>query len=205
MLVIMALLLGSYLTGSISFALIIGKTFKGVDIRNHGSGNLGATNAIRVLGPVLGLSVLILDALKGFLCVFVVDFFIGDIYLAIACGIAAVFGHCFPIYLKFRGGKGVATGTGVLIALLPWVFLYAFIVWLIVLLITRYVSLASLICALFVTFFVYFSPDVPNLYLWAVVPGTCFIFFRHRKNIQRIINGTEAKASWFKKKEVKTS
>ena len=198
---IFVLLSGSYLFGSISFALLLGKLFRDIDIRDYGSGNLGATNAIRVLGVKIGVPVLLLDALKGYLCVYIAFMFTGNTYIAIACGIVAVIGHCFPFYLRFSGGKGVATGTGVLIALLPEVFLYALGVWLVMLGLTRYVSLASLICALFVTIFVFLSPHVSNLYLWAVIPGTCFIFFRHRKNIRRIIDGTEAKIRLTRRKE----
>ena len=199
-----AVLLASYLLGAIPFTLLAGK-LKGIDIREHGSGNLGATNAIRVLGKPVGLTVFVLDFLKGFLPVMVVRFLpaawfsvsISEL-LAFSCGAAAVVGHIFPVYLKFRGGKGVAATAGMLLAVRWDAALIACGVFFPVRRLTGYVSLSSI--ALAVTFpsalFLLHPSRALSDYKWVLI-GSCLlallIIYRHKGNIGRILKGEEPK------------
>ncbi|MCA9001327.1 MAG: glycerol-3-phosphate 1-O-acyltransferase PlsY, partial [Planctomycetes bacterium] len=138
----------AYLLGAIPFGLVMAKAIKGIDIRQIGSGNIGATNAMRALGKPLGLVAFLLDWGKGYLAVFLFAGLTGleDMLLAkTLCGALAVIGHCFPIYLGFKGGKGVATASGSIIAIDPWVFLAGGVIWLAALFTSRYVSVASIL------------------------------------------------------------
>ena len=196
----------SYLIGSIPSAVWIGKMFKGIDLRDYGSGNAGATNSFRVLGWKLAIPVLILDVLKGLLAVslyslFDLSFFDENL-IKIILGLLAVFGHIYPIFAGFRGGKGVATLLGVLIAIEPQSTGLAAIVFIIVFLITHIISISSLISALFLPFIFYFvSGD-----RFSLLNFVFFIFiallliYTHRKNIKRIFEGKESKI-YFKKKD----
>jgi glycerol-3-phosphate acyltransferase PlsY len=155
------LLLLAYLIGAIPFSVIAGKVLKGIDVREYGSGNAGATNTFRVLGKKAGIPVLLLDVFKGFLAVDLVWFTSyvpsTEIYinLQLAFGIAAVLGHVFPIYAGFRGGKGVATLLGFMIGVFPEAALISIIVFVITLLFSKYVSLSSIFAGLFFPFGVY--------------------------------------------------
>lgn len=202
MALILSLLL-SYLVGSLPTAYIAGRMFKGIDIRKHGSGNVGATNAFRVLGPGIGVAVLLLDALKGVVCVVsIADYFIrqaipvNGLFLRILLGITAVLGHSLTIFLKFKGGKGMATTLGVLIGLslkfpvLKIILLSEIIIWLAVFLISRIVSLASLIsAACFPVFFIVFRQP-PALILMSIALASILIF-RHKSNILRLLRNQE--------------
>ncbi len=197
------LAVASYLAGSIPFGLIIGKTVKGIDLRDHGSGNIGATNAGRVLGKKWGLICLVLDALKGLLPValFPLLFFAADdpwiTHAAVLAGIATIVGHMFPCWLGFRGGKGVATSLGVLLMLSPWGLLVAAAAFFLSLLCWRIVSLSSLIAATAYGGFELcrLSPSPFAETTWSqglfaiLVP--LLIVVQHRSNIRRLLKGDE--------------
>jgi glycerol-3-phosphate acyltransferase PlsY len=188
----------AYLVGSIPFAYIIAAS-RGVDIRKVGSGNVGATNVFRTVSKPLGILTFILDALKGWLPVTLAPVIFRlitctdgpELYLKVMCGVTAVLGHTYPVYLSFRGGKGVATGAGTLLGIAPYTLIIGLCVWIITFLCSRYVALASIMSALSVvvsSWILYrqniFLPVV--LSLLAVV-----IIWRHRSNIKRLMNGTE--------------
>ncbi len=181
-------IVAAYLLGSIPFGYLAGLT-RGIDIRTVGSRNVGATNVFRTLGRPVGIAVMALDIGKGVVAVVIARLITDDPWPLIAAG-AAVAGHVFPVWLRFRGGKGVAVGCGVAIGLVPWVVLALVPVWIIVIAITRYVSLGSIICA------AAFTPTV-----WAFGYSTATIIFaglisaavlwRHRANMGRLIRGEE--------------
>jgi len=194
----------SYLLGSIPFGIIVSKLWKGIDIREHGSKNPGATNVYRVLGPVPALIVLILDIGKGLVAtLWVSRISIGQpilnpVSLMILAGIAVILGHTFPIFAGFKGGKGVATGLGVLISLAPFETVLALLLFLIIVGITRYVSLGSLSSASFILLALafekyYLHKPISLELLITVMVLTFFIFYTHRSNIKRLLNGTENK------------
>lgn len=194
-----------YLIGSIPSGLIIGKLFKNVDIRNYGSGNLGGTNAIRVLGKPLGILVAFMDLMKGGVCILLAKYSFETHIPEIIYGIAAVIGHVFPIFANFRGGKAVATSGGVILFTSPPIFAIGLITFLIVLAITRYVSVASTAVAFMIltsTIIAYiyqkepfFQPfNVNNLYfVITIVVLFTFVIWRHIPNYKRLIKGTENK------------
>lgn len=198
--IIIGLLL-SYLLGSIPASVWVGKVFYKIDIREHGSGNAGATNTVRILGYKAGIPVMIFDIAKGWFPVFAVSHLLkwefplsSMAYIQIAFGIAAVIGHVFPIYIGFRGGKGVGTFAGVAVGLFPYAFLSSLAVFIIVVYITRYVSLGSIAAAIAFPIFlilVFENYSVPLIGLG--VFASVFIIFTHRKNIQKLLNGTENK------------
>ncbi len=188
------LFLMSYLLGAIPTAFIVGKMAKGIDIRQHGSGNIGTTNAFRVLGIKPALMVLVVDIIKGFLGVKLGFLLIGTEWAAIFGGISAVAGHNWPIYLRFKGGKGVATACGVIIALAPKVILLLILIWVVIIWITKYVSLASVIAAFSAPIaFLLFKQPVPYVIFSFIVAA--FVIYRHRTNIQRLLKGQEAKVT----------
>ena len=189
----------AYLIGSIPNAVWIGKLFYGIDVRNEGSKNAGATNVIRVLGLKPGLCVLVLDLLKGVIPLAVFSFFIkGDWYgyylLEIGIAVATVLGHVFPIFAGFRGGKGVATLVGVLIMLFPQVFLIVMGIFFGVLFLFRYVSLSSICAATSLPLlqFAFFGFDKLPLLIFAVVIAV-FVPLTHIKNIRRLLRKEEPK------------
>lgn len=193
-------LLASYLLGAVPFGWLLVRLLKGVDLRTVGSGNIGSTNAMRVLGKPLGILAFLLDFGKGWLPVAVLaDALTGGtatMGLRVLCGAAAVAGHVWPIYLRFRGGKAVATGFGGVVAIDPLIFVGGGIVWLLVLVTTRYVSLASICMGL--TFPILSGWRSGERYGWEVVLGTAalavLILWRHRPNIGRLLAGTELRA-----------
>jgi acyl phosphate:glycerol-3-phosphate acyltransferase len=194
----------AYLLGSISFSVWIGRIFYGVDVREQGSGNAGATNTIRVLGIKAGIIVLLLDAAKAWAPVQLAPVFANGFLEAnplvnyrIFLGALAVLGHVFPLYTGFRGGKGVASLVGVIIALFPYAFLVILGWFLIVFLITRYVSLASVTSAILFPFLVIFifHESSPSLILLSVFIAV-FVPFTHKKNIRRLLKGEELKMSF---------
>ena len=197
----------AYLLGSIPTSYLIGKIFFKIDIRNYGSGNVGATNALRVLGVKTGLIFLLFDIFKGFIVVQLSKVMLlkyverVDIFL-VFIGMAAILGHIFTVFLKFKGGKGVATSTGVFLALIPIPFIFALSVFLLVVIISKYVSLGSLAAAtvLFVSELIVNIPKFQELeYLVLTAIVVIFIFIKHKANIRRLINGNENKLN-FKKK-----
>jgi acyl-phosphate glycerol 3-phosphate acyltransferase len=194
--------LAAYLIGAIPFGYLIARC-RGVDILRQGSGNIGATNVGRVLGPLFGVLVFILDFAKGALPVTAASWIAGQFgsglpedSLQVAAGLAAFLGHLFPLYLRFRGGKGVATGAGVVVVLLPVPAAGALLAWVAVLCLTRYVSLASLaavsvLCALRLALTTEpFAPDQRSLTLFCFVAAG-LVFVRHRANISRLLRGNE--------------
>lgn len=194
------LILAGYLIGSIPFGFLIARA-RGVDILHQGSGNIGATNVTRVLGPRLGLLVFLLDFTKGALPVLAARFLdaTGDA-LAVCAGVAAFVGHMFPLFLHFRGGKGVATGAGVLAVLLPLPLLGSLYLWLVVLLATRYVSLASVTAAAFlVAERLAFSPEPLGSHHWVVtlfcILAALLVAVRHQANLRRLWLGNENQLS----------
>ncbi|MBE3034960.1 MAG: glycerol-3-phosphate 1-O-acyltransferase PlsY [Actinobacteria bacterium] len=185
-----AALLLAYLAGSIPFGLVVGKVFYHVDVREHGSGNVGTTNVFRVLGKKAGVAVLVGDMLKGFVPALIAAHFFVNPWFAIFIAGAPVVGHMYSVFLKGSGGKGVATGAGVVLALVPLAFGILIAVWVLSILITRYVSLASLVAALLVPVLV-FAFGYPLPYEIAAVLVTVVIFWAHRGNIRRLIAGNE--------------
>lgn len=193
-LIIISLLL-AYILGSIPSGLIIGKTFYKIDIREHGSKNLGATNTFRTLGFKPGLTVTLMDILKGTLATLLPGFLGADIHPLIV-GVVAVIGHMFPLFANFKGGKAVATSAGVVLAYEPSLFVLAILFFFISLYISKYVSLSSMIAALTSLLYclIFQFNDWPLSTVILIL--TIFIFYRHRANIKRIIGKTEPKIKW---------
>lgn len=186
----MILILLSYCIGSIPVGLIIGQLFFRKDIRKEGSGNLGGTNAVRVLGKKFGLLVGILDVGKGVLATSLPLLLHSHVPYVIIGAFAAI-GHCYPLFAKFKGGKAVATTAGIVLVVNPIMFIAAFFVMLISLKSTRIVSISSVITSLFV---VGYSIALGNQVVWYVMLFLCIlIIYRHRMNFYRIIKGTEPK------------
>jgi glycerol-3-phosphate acyltransferase PlsY len=183
------LLLLAYVAGSIPFGLVVGKVFYGVDVREHGSGNVGTTNVFRVLGKKAGMAVMISDILKGYVPAAIAAA-VFDPWFAIFIAAAPVLGHIYSIFLKGRGGKGIATGAGVVLALVPVAFAIIFATWLILIVTTRYVSVASLVAALLVPVLtVAFGEPLP--YEIAGVLVAILVWWAHRDNIRRLLAGQE--------------
>ena len=191
----------SYLLGSIPFALIIGKLGYRVDVREHGSGNLGTTNTFRVLGKKAGILVLLGDMGKGLIAALLPLLFGSEMSLLLA-GIPAVIGHSYPIFAKFKGGKSVATSGGVLLAAFPWFFVVVVGTFIITLLISRMVSLSSMAAAVvgLITATTYSLLTKDWLPLIVIVPLALFIIIKHRTNWQRIRAGEEPKVPLFQNK-----
>ena len=198
----------AYLMGSVSSAVWLGRWMKGVDVRNLGSGNAGFANVMRNLGPQVGIPVLLIDTLKGYFAVQLAYLIPGiengtEIFYfwQILFGMGALVGHLFPIFSGFRGGKGVATGLGIVIALFPLGAVLSFAVFLIALLISQYMSLGSLLAGISFPLFVMFLEPTDNIPLivfsWLVA---VLLIITHQKNIDRMLKGQEHRASIFKKK-----
>lgn len=180
----------SYFVGSIPFGYLLCKIFKGIDIRKFGSGNIGATNVYRVCGGKLGFSVLILDILKGFIPVFIGKVFHLSNSFILTGGILSILGHSFSIFLKGKGGKGVSTSFGVIIGLLPFPALISFLLWIIIVFSTRYVSLGSIIGAFSLPVFTFILIEDKFLFYVSIFIFI-FIFYTHRENIKRLLNKKE--------------
>ncbi|MCB5265018.1 MAG: glycerol-3-phosphate 1-O-acyltransferase PlsY [Candidatus Cloacimonetes bacterium] len=194
----------AYLLGSIPVGWIVARLFYKKDIRTEGSGNIGATNALRIFGTTVGVTVLVLDMLKGVIAVLLAGhFFTASHPLVPICGLLAILGHVFPIWLKFKGGKGVATAGGVFLALAPLSLLFALISFVLVVARTRYVSLGSIVGAcvfgLSIVIFQILGQEINWALLALAVIVVLMIIIKHRQNIQRLWQGQENKIS-FKKK-----
>ncbi len=203
---IVLIIIGAYLLGSIPTSVWLGKALKGIDLREHGSGNAGASNAFRVLGKPIGTAVLILDMLKGFLAVNLIllqhEIDPGSeawMLLKIGLGLMAVLGHIFPVFAGFRGGKGVATIAGVALALNPFAALAAMAVYLLVFLLTRISALGSLIAVLSypVWIILVFKSEYLSIRIFSLAV-VVLILITHRSNILRLVRGEEK--SLFRKK-----
>jgi glycerol-3-phosphate acyltransferase PlsY len=183
----------SYLLGSISFSYLFARMLKGIDIREHGSGNAGATNTLRVLGKGPAVIVLLLDVAKGAAAVGVGYWFTHDPTIMMICGMSAVVGHNWPIFLKFRGGKGIATTIGVMAILVFYAALFAGIVAILSIVISRYVSLGSLIFTAGLPVSIFVLGSYPPSYFWLSLVFAVFAFWRHKDNIVRLVKGQERK------------
>jgi acyl phosphate:glycerol-3-phosphate acyltransferase len=211
----------SYLVGSIPTSIIISKMVKGIDIRNYGSGNAGGTNVFRVMGWKYGILTIILDALKGAIAViFIARLHYGNMpfqnetpfddftLVQIIAGIATVLGHVWTVFAGFRGGKGIATALGFLLTLITIDMLFALIIFFVVVIITKYISLGSILASISVPLILIirenvFGVNIPgyNIILPFTVGIVCLIIFTHRKNVKRLIEGTEHQVNLFKKKK----
>ncbi|NMB00508.1 MAG: glycerol-3-phosphate 1-O-acyltransferase PlsY [Firmicutes bacterium] len=186
-LIIMAI---SYLLGSIPFGLLVGKWWAKVDVRKHGSGNIGMTNVLRTAGYIPALLTLIGDAGKGVAAVLLARQFLHDPVLELLAGTLAMVGHNWPVFLRFQGGKGVATVAGVLLAFHPWAAAVLLVIWLAVLLVSRYISLASIVVAVSLPFvLLLFNVGWFEIGLGTIV--AVVTIYRHRSNIERLRQGTE--------------
>jgi len=192
-------LAGGYLIGSIPASFLIAKAF-GVDIRTIGSGNVGATNVLRALGPKAGIPAVLCDAGKGVAAVLLARWLLpgggplGPVVFPLLCGFTAVLGHSFTFWLRFKGGKGVATGAGMFAALAPVPLAGSLAVFALVVALTRYVSLASMTAALALNVFIaLWMPESRVALMSVALPLALFVCFRHRDNIRRLRAGTESK------------
>lgn len=197
------LMILAYILGSVPNALWIGKVFKGIDIREHGSRNTGSTNAARVFGAKLGILTLILDVSKGLVPTLMAillkaDFFENLTKISnldyVLVGICAILGHVFSIFMNFKGGKAVATTLGVFLILVPKAILFAAIVFFVVFAVSRYVSLSSVLAAISLPIFIYFLYQ-QTIYVILGILIAILIAVKHRSNIERLKNGTESKFS----------
>jgi len=186
------LIIASYFIGAIPTGVVLARAFSGKDIRQEGSGNIGATNVTRVLGKKLGALTLVGDLLKGFLPVWVGSYLVSSLNVVCLMGCAAFLGHLFPVYLKFKGGKGVATALGVFLYFAPLVILIEVVVFIAVVGIWKYVSLGSLIAAASMPL-VLVIIDSPKPVVLLSMAFALLIFIKHKANIQRLLNGTENK------------
>lgn len=205
-LIIAGLLLVAYLIGSISTAVWLGKAYYGIDIRQHGSGNSGATNTFRVLGKKPGSAVMLIDIFKGWAATSLAGLLVmfevinpdNLVYFQLIMGGFAVVGHIFPVYERFKGGKGVATLLGMMLAIEPTVALLCMLIFVVVLLTSRYVSLGSMIAALAFPMILLllprFHPENPVLIIFGFLIFAVVVL-THRKNINRLIAGEESKAN----------
>lgn len=204
----MLLILAAYLLGSIPSSVWIGRSFYGTDVRDHGSGNAGFTNTVRVLGWKAGLPVFLIDVLKGYLAVNLVrfsgEFIPGSLFIInfqLILGAAAVLGHIFPIYVGFKGGKGVATLLGLLLAIQPHVTLICLGIFVLAFLTTRYVSLSSMIAGIAfpVLNVVVFHTTATSLIIFSMIVSI-LLLLTHQKNIERLIKREESRATIIKKR-----
>ncbi len=199
----------AYLIGSVSPSIIAGKILKGIDVRDFGSGNAGSTNTFRVLGKKPGIVVLILDILKGFLAANLYIFFAVPAYMrpsifAILCGVAAVAGHIWPVFFSFRGGKGVNTLAGVLLAVIPLEVALATVAFLAIFIPTGYVSLSVMLASLSLPFIALmrqyiFHETVPIEILIISYAVPLLMVYTHRTNIKRLLKGEESRSKLFRK------
>lgn len=186
------LIIASYLLGSIPNALWIGKVFKKLDVREYGSGNVGATNASRILGKKLGLMTLILDILKGFIPVLIARYLNFSEINIILVALATVLGHSYSVYLKFRGGKAVATTIGIVLAIMPKTLIFLFFIFILIMLFTGYVSMASMFSAISLPFLAYLLYNNKYNILLSIILAI-LIVYRHKSNIINLINKKEDK------------
>lgn len=184
-------IISSYLLGSIPFGYLLVRTMRGEDVRRSGSGNIGATNVSRT-SPTLGLMTLVLDALKGSSAVLLVHYlYPANLILPSCAALFAILGHMFPVWLKFRGGKGVATGTGSFLVIAPKAVLAIIGIFLAVVLIFRYVSLGSIVAVILFPLLLWVFYSAPGLRIFIAIIASALIVAKHSQNIGRLIAGTE--------------
>ncbi len=204
--------ISAYLLGSIPTSVWVGRLFYGIDIREHGSGNAGATNTFRVLGKRAGIPVLLFDVFKGWAAVNIIKFvpdYIPEsnayINLQILLGMIAVVGHIFPIYAQFRGGKGVATLLGAILAIHPYAALISLSIFVVILLVSQYVSLSSIIGGITFPIVVIgiYQTKTLSLILFSCIIAVLLVL-THQKNIKRLLHNKESKVKFFKRKKRNT-
>jgi acyl phosphate:glycerol-3-phosphate acyltransferase len=181
-----------YLIGSIPVGFLISRMAGGVDIRSQGSGTIGATNVLRTMGPAPAIATLLGDILKGYLAVRVAEVFGPQPGWGAVGAVLAIVGNCWPIFLRFKGGKGVATGLGAFLALAPKAILPAFVVWLALAVAFRYVSLASIVSCVVMALSVWLF-GYPHVYVAAAACAAVLIVWRHHANVKRLLSGTESR------------
>jgi len=185
-------IVGAYLVGSVSFGILISRLFGLDDPRTVGSGNPGATNVLRSGKKLAAFLTLLGDALKGWLPVWLAMQNNMLMWVVSSVGVAVFLGHLYPIYFKFKGGKGVATALGVMLAISPFLALAAFVTWIVVFATSRYASLASIVAALFVPLHAYYYLRPYKNYFFMLLVLCVLLIWRHRTNIQKLLNGTES-------------
>ena len=193
------LVLAAYLLGSLPTALLLVRLMTGEDIRTKGSGNIGGTNALRAAGWKAGVAVTLIDIGKGALAVFLMQRFNPESGWVAAAMLAVVIGHCYPVWLKFRGGKGVAAGFGAFVVLAPLSALAALVVWFLVLMISRWVALASMVASAVFPLALKLIDKPDMVTLISVSAAAVLIIFRHSSNIRNMLSGEEVKVgddSW---------
>ena len=181
-----------HVCGSVPSGLWLVQAFHGLDIRNYGSKNIGTTNVFRIVGPKTAVLVLIADAFKGILAVGIMSYFFHNPLLDVITALGALLGHNYSLFLGFKGGKGVATALGLLIFMMPKVALASFGIWLVCVLLTRYVSLGSIMAAIFTPPLAWYL-GYPSAYVIFSVVAAFFVVLRHKENIHRLLTGTESK------------
>ncbi len=204
--------IGAYLLGSIPTAVWVGKVFFGIDVREHGSGNAGATNTLRTLGKTAGFSVLFIDFLKGFAAASLVrldETLLPDsaqlLNMQMLFGALAVLGHVYPVFAGFKGGKGIATLVGLITAMSGWLALCCFITFVVVVSITRYISLGSIISAIASPLYIGLIYDWQQpTFLYFCIAIAVLVVYTHRTNIGRLRSGTESRFSLNKKPTIET-
>lgn len=193
----------AYFLGAIPSGYWVGKKFCDVNIMELGSHNVGATNTFRILGPKIGGIVFLMDLGKGFIAA-LIGFLAGGATLSVICGLVAIFAHTFSIFLGFKGGKGVATGAGVMFCWNPLAILCALAIWSLLAFTTGYVSLASIVASLCcLAFLWFFGGTTLQIAVCALI--VAYIIYKHRTNIKRLLNGTENKLNWKEKFSKKSS
>ena len=181
-----------HVCGSVPSGLWLVQAFHGIDIRNYGSKNIGTTNVFRIVGPKTAVLVLIADAFKGILAVGIMSYFFHNHLLDVVTALGALLGHNYSLFLGFKGGKGVATALGLLIFMMPKVAVASFGIWLVCVLLTRYVSLGSIMAAIFTPPLAWYL-GYPSAYVIFSVVAAFFVVLRHKENIHRLLTGTESK------------
>lgn len=181
-----------HVCGSVPSGLWLVQAFHGIDIRNYGSKNIGTTNVFRTVGPKTAVLVLIADAFKGILAVDIMSYFFHNPLLDVVTALGALLGHNYSLFLGFKGGKGVATALGLLIFMMPKVAVASFGIWLVCVLLTRYVSLGSIMAAVFTPPLAWYL-GYPSAYVIFSVVAAFFVVLRHKENIHRLLTGTESK------------
>lgn len=181
-----------HVCGSVPSGLWLVQAFHGIDIRNYGSKNIGTTNVFRTVGPKTAVLVLIADAFKGILAVGIISYLFHNPLLDVVTALGALLGHNYSLFLGFKGGKGVATALGLLIFMMPKVAVASFGIWLVCVLLTRYVSLGSIMAAIFTPPLAWYL-GYPSAYVIFSVVAAFFVVLRHKENIHRLLTGTESK------------
>ena len=182
----------TYFIGAIPSGVWIGKAFKGIDVRDYGSKNSGATNSYRILGAKLGVIVLVMDIIKGFVPLYIASKFDLKYNDLVILGLVAILAHTFSCFISFKGGKGVATSLGVFLFLIPAITLILLVIFILIVYFTKYISLGSITAAFLLPIFTFFTHRDSYLFALSLIIGI-FVIYRHKTNISRLLSGTENK------------